>query len=256
MSAIVRQCEIVNINRQNNIIDITVRHPKMATLCTPGQFLHIHCNMGENPVYLRRPISICEADDNAGTIRFIFEIRGAGTENLSTAQIGDTLDILGPLGKGFAVPKSGKVVLVGGGIGIFPLLWCAKILGERAIVLLGYRSADYAVLQDEFSAAGYDVRISSDDGSIGHKGFVTDLLADLGDVDGIMTCGPKIMMRKCADFAAARGISCWVSMEERMACGFGVCLGCATKSKRPDESETYTHVCKHGPVYEARDIIW
>ena len=148
---------------------------------------------------------------------------------------------------------------MGGGIGVPPLLGASAPYGENATVLLGFRNMRAIILSDEFEANGADVRIATDDGSYGHHGFVTQLLAqrlDEAPCDVIYACGPTPMLKLVAAEAEQRGIRCMVSLEERMGCGVGACLVCACKTKREDGSETYRHVCKNGPVFDSREVVW
>ena len=220
-----------------------------------GQF----ANLLADGKTLRRPISVRDFDRTEGWIRFVFEVRGEGTGILSRKSEGDSLDILAPLGNGFSVDPSEKAVFVGGGIGVPPLLGASKAYGGNATVLLGFRSRSAMILTEDFKASGADLRIATDDGSFGHHGFVTQLLEqrlDEADCDAVYACGPKPMLMLTAAAAEKRGIRCMVSLEERMACGIGACLGCACKTRREDGSETYRHVCKNGPVFDSREVIW
>lgn len=241
---------IKKVELREGLFDFTISNKEMAEKCLAGQFLHIKCG---NKVLLRRPISIC--DVNGEEIRFIFEVRGEGTKELSLAKVGESLDVLGPLGKGFTLlDKSKKVIFIGGGIGIFPLLMAAKHYGENATVLLGFRDKKTIVLKDEFQKLGCNVLIATDDGSEGYKGFITDLL-EKENIDGIFACGPKPMLIKTANFSKANDIFCELSMEERMGCGIGACLVCACKTKK-GEGTTFSHVCKDGPVFNAKEVIF
>jgi len=251
--ALVRPCAVTEHKRLvKGIHKITVEAPDMAALCRPGQFLHISCG----PQFtLRRPISIFEAGD--GRVSFIFDVRGAGTAALAEAKEGDRLDIMGPLGRGFTIgDTSKKAVIVGGGIGIYPLYPLAKAYGKNAVVLLGFRDASRVTLRDEFLATGCDLHISTDDGSFGRRCLVTELLPESSaGADRIYACGPKPMLRCCAQYAVERGIRGEVSMEERMGCGVGACLVCACKVKEGG-GEGYAHVCKDGPVFDIERVIF
>ncbi len=246
-------CELVKKQRlTETIYDFTVRCPEMAAKAKPGQFLHILCG-GE--AYLRRPISICDVVGGRD-IRFIFETRGKGTEALAKYQVGEKLDILGPLGNGFKVHQedSDAVLLIGGGIGIFPLLNLAKQLKGKATVLLGFRNKDAVLLADEFRAVSKNVFLATDDGSCGYHGFVTDILQNItasNSVSRIYTCGPTPMMQKIAEMAAAQNIPCQVSLEERMGCGVGACVTCTCKINGANK-----RVCKDGPVFDGREVEW
>ena len=236
--------------------DFTIECPEIAALSKAGQFVHIRV-----PGFtLRRPISICEVDKQAGTIRILFDIRGEGTKVLANTKEGDLLDVMGPLGNGFELlDPSKKAVVVGGGIGVPPMLETAKSYGENATAILGFRSEDKIVLTDDFTAQKNRVMLCTDDGSAGHHGLVTDLMKvrmEEEKPDIVYACGPKIMLKFVAKMCEEYGVRCQVSLEERMACGIGACLGCATPIKADDGSITYLHVCKNGPVFEAERVVF
>ena len=238
-----------------NIYSFTIACPEVAAVTAPGQFVHIRAN----GFTLRRPISICGIDPEAGTLRIVFEIRGRGTEEIARLNKGDLIDMLAPLGHGFTVDSSfGKVVLVGGGIGTPPMLPLAAAYGEKATVISGFRNASAVILQDDFRATGAETVLCTDDGSAGIHGFVTQPLKELaveGGIDAVYACGPMPMLKGIAAICAENGIYCEISLEERMACGIGACLGCACRTKRNDE-EYFAHVCKDGPVFRAEEVIW
>jgi len=237
-----------------NIFDFTVEC-SVAPNAQPGQFLHVKCG---GTTYLRRPISICDAQDNQ--LRFIFETRGKGTRLLSQVKIGETIDILGPLGRGFdfnLAKDDGEIVLIGGGIGTFPLLLLAKKLaaaGKKPIAILGYRTKELVTLTDDFAAVCKEVKITTDDGSFGTHGFVTDVLAGLtknAKLGAVYTCGPLGMMKAVAGIAIEHNIPAQVSMEERMACGIGACVTCTCSV-----AGLNVRVCKDGPVFNADLVDW
>ncbi len=229
--------------------------PEVAEVAAPGQFVHIRAN----GYTLRRPISICGIDKNKGTLRIVFEIRGEGTAEIAKLNAGDLIDMLAPLGHGFTVDESfGKVVLIGGGIGTPPMLPLAKIYGEKAVAISGFRSSAAAILQEDFKAAGAETVLCTDDGSAGIHGFVTQPfteLAEQGGIDAVYACGPMPMLKGIAAICKDKGIYCEISLEERMACGIGACLGCACRTVRNDE-EYFAHVCKDGPVFKAEEVLW
>lgn len=232
---------------------IVLKNPELAREAQPGQFLHIRC--GENQ--LRRPISIGGVEQE--TLTVIFEVKGKGTRWLSARRPGDVLDVLGPLGHGFPVAElDGKVLLVGGGVGVPPLYFAAQRLG-RCDALLAFRSADRAMLQKEFEAQCETVKIMSDDGSVGQKGFAAQgaeqLLAG-GGYEAVLACGPKIMLKTTYEVCAKAGVPCYVSMEERMGCGIGACLGCSVPLKNPDGTRRMARACADGPVFRAEEVIW
>lgn len=233
------------------IFDITVLCPEVAVLAQPGQFAQLLAPS----CFLRRPISICNIDKNAGTIRMVFEVRGNGTEELSKLNVGDNLDIIAPLGHGFTKIE-GRAVCVGGGIGVPPMLGIASLFGSNCTAITGFRNAAAVILQEDFRSAGCETILCTDDGSAGIHGFVTTALEDfIADhhVDIIYTCGPTPMLKAVASIAVKNNIRCEVSLEQRMACGVGACLGCACKIER-DGKEQFLHVCKDGPVFEAKEV--
>lgn len=236
--------------------DFIIQCEDLAQLARPGQFVHIRV-----PGFsLRRPISICEVDRQRGQIRILFDIRGQGTQALAQCRPGDSLDVMGPLGNGFTLlSPDRKAVVVGGGIGVPPLLETAKHYGENATAILGFRSSDKIVLTRDFENRGVPVRLCTDDGSAGHHGLVTQLLEQRlaqSPADIVYACGPKVMLKFVARLCARFGVRCQVSLEERMGCGVGACLVCACKTKREDGSQTYSHVCKNGPVFEAERVVF
>lgn len=233
------------------VFDLTVSFPDAAEQARAGQFAQFLVP-GKT---LRRPISICGIDRERGALRFVFQVRGDGTRRLAQLEPGGRANLLAPLGRGF--PSAGafrRLLLVGGGIGVPPLLEAAKPFGENAVLAAGFRSRSAVILKDDFESSGCEVRIATDDGSLGYYGPVTDLMKDFL-FDAVFACGPKPMLRAAAAAAKARGIPCFVSMEERMACGIGACLGCAVKL-RGKNGPCYGHVCKDGPVFNAEAVVW
>ena len=175
---------------------------------------------------------------------------------MAELQVGTFMDVLAPLGNGFKLEDSSKkAVFVGGGIGVPPLLAAAKFYGENATVALGFRNKKFVILEDDFKAAGADVRVATDDGSYGYNGLVIDLIKD-ENPDIIYACGPTPMLKAVAKFAEEKGIECQISLEERMACGIGACLGCAVKLKNENGEEYNGHVCKDGPVFDSKEVAW
>ncbi len=250
-------CEILRVVLcGDNGRDVTVRAPRMAKLAMPGQFLHIACE----GFTLRRPISICEI--GVDTLRFVFEVRGRGTDWLAQRREGETLDIVGPCGAGFYnLDASRHAVLVGGGIGCPPLLPLAGFFGGNATAILGFRSEKQLILQKDFEEKAGSVLITTDDGSVGRKAFTTEVLAEriaAGGVDCIFACGPTPMLKGVQKLALESGIPCQLSLEQRMACGVGACLACATKVQDASREDgfRYAHVCKYGPVMDAKEVIF
>ena len=187
----------------------------------------------------------------------MFQVKGEGTEILSKAKVGDELDIICPLGHGFDIQKGKKYCLIGGGIGVPPMLYCAKT-AENPVVITGFRNKDLVILQDDFKKYTDEVYLVTDDGTAGEKGFVTDVLKKkIDEVDEVCACGPMVMLKAIAEICKEKGKPCQVSLEERMGCGIGACLVCACKTRTGENGEEeYTHVCKKGPVYKAEEVVF
>lgn len=234
-----------------DIISMWVSLPQIAKIAKPGQFVSVYCN--DKSKLLPRPISICEINKEAGTLRFVFRIVGDGTRELATLHINDTIDILGPLGNGFHL-EGKKAILIGGGIGIPPMLELAKQLNCEKHIVLGYR--DEVFLNEEFLPYG-SVTVSTEDGSMGTKGNVIDAIREEAiDGDIIFACGPTPMLRGVKAYAEENNIIAQLSMEERMACGVGACLACVCKSKEKDHHTNVNNkrICKDGPVFYAEEV--
>jgi len=229
---------------------LILRHNEETPLLpmTPGQFIEVRVD-GEPDVMLRRPISIHDVDPKAGTITLLIQIVGKGTRRLSQLKEGDHLNLVYPLGHGFStdLPGGSRALLVGGGAGIAPLLHLSKVLNAKGVectILLGGRTADLIPIRDEFRPYG-TLCLTTDDGSLGHKGLVVSHPSFNDHYDMIYTCGPTPMMKSVARSAAERGIRCEVSLENMMACGVGACLCCVT-----DTDQGHRCVCKDGPVFD------
>lgn len=218
-----------------------------------GQFISIYCKDGSR--LLPRPISICELDKKNGYLRVVYRVVGEGTKEFSALSSGDDIDIMGPLGNGF-YKREKKAILIGGGIGVPPMLQLAKELNGTCHVQIvaGYR--DEIFLKKDLEQNG-DLYIATDDGNCGVKGTVIDAIEAYNlDAEVIYACGPAPMLCAVKEFAGKMGIECQISMEERMACGIGACLACVCKSK---EKDSHTHVnnkriCKDGPVFFAEEV--
>ncbi len=217
-----------------------------SDITASGQFLNIKLD----GFYLRRPISICDRDDE--TVTIIYKVVGKGTEYMATLGEGAELDILTGLGNGYNLEKSGDApLLVGGGAGVPPLYNLAKKLiaqGKTVKVILGFNTADEVFYEDKFSALGAETFVTTADGSHGIKGFVTNALDAAGNVTYTYACGPEPMLKALYN---ATGVSGQYSFEERMGCGFGACMGCSCKTKYGNK-----RICKDGPVLEKEEIIW
>ncbi len=209
---------------------------------------------------LPRPISLCEIDRENSRLRLVYRVTGAktGTEEFSRLKAGDTIPVIGPLGNGFSVEKAeGKrAFLMGGGIGVPPILELAKQMQcEKKQIVVGYRNAQ-TFLKEEFEAVG-ELYISTEDGSVGTKGNVMDAIREQRlEADIIYACGPTPMLRAIKQYAEENGIECYISLEERMACGIGACLACVCKSKEKDAHSNVNNkrICKDGPVFLSTEV--
>lgn len=239
-----------------NIYSFTIECPEVAELAQCGQFVNIRAE----GFTLRRPISICETDRSAGTIRIVFLVKGDGTKTIARINEGEYVDMIAPLGKGYSVsdiPENGRVIVVGGGIGVPPLLETARHL-KNVTAVLGFRSYGNIILANEFKNLCKDVIICTDDGSVGEKAIVTAPLKrelEKGDVTAVFSCGPTRMLNAVAGVAKEYGVFCEVSLEERMGCGVGACVGCVARISRNGE-EKLLRVCKDGPVFNAEEVLF
>lgn len=229
-----------------------------AAEAKPGQFISMYTNDGSK--LLPRPISICEINKAEGSLRVVYRVTGkdTGTEQFSRMKAGDKIPVIGPLGNGFPHEKAEgkKVFLMGGGIGVPPILELAKQMHcEKKQIIVGYRDGE-TFLRDEFEQNG-EVYISTEDGSAGTKGNVMDAIRENGlTADMIYACGPTPMLRAIKAYAEENGIECYISLEERMACGIGACLACVCKSKEKDHHTNVNNkrICKDGPVFLSTEV--
>ncbi|MCR5108247.1 MAG: dihydroorotate dehydrogenase electron transfer subunit [Lachnospiraceae bacterium] len=219
--------------------------------CIPGQFISVYPD--DPSKLLPRPISICETDN--GRLRIVYRIAGEGTGEFSALKKGDHIDILGPLGNGFPVLE-GKAILIGGGIGIPPMLGLARSRNKNdTIIVSGYRNSDM-FLEKELSNNG-TLMIATEDGSVGIKGNVMDVLHEKNlRADVIYACGPLPMLKAVKEYSEKTGITAYVSMEERMACGIGACLACVCSSTEVDDHSKVKNkrICKDGPVFNVKEV--
>lgn len=262
---------IHNEKLRGNYWHCILEAPLITKKAKPGQFLNIKLSGGLKP-FLRRPFSIHNI--SGSKLGILYEVLGKGTKALAGKKKGEYLDIIGPLGNGFDYRKTGKPsgqinILVAGGIGVAPLLFLSKkIKVKDKIVLIGAKTKNQILCEKEFKDSGCDVKIATDDGSAGFKGRVTDLLKNILQNQGqspwlrrhrqggdspltIYACGPKPMLKAVSDIAEKENLSAQISMEEHMSCGIGACLGCVVKTKKGLE-----RVCKEGPVFNAKYLIW
>ncbi|MFR7849698.1 MAG: dihydroorotate dehydrogenase electron transfer subunit [Coprococcus phoceensis] len=228
-----------------------------AKTARPGQFISMYTNDGSK--LLPRPISICEIDTETSKLRVVYRVTAekTGTEQFSKMKAGDTLPIIGPLGNGFPLEagKGKRAFLIGGGIGVPPILELAKQLDCEKQIIMGYRDAD-TFLKEQFEENG-TVYISTEDGSVGTKGNVMDAIRENGlEADIIYACGPTPMLRAIKQYVEEQGIECYISLEERMACGIGACLACVCQSKEKDHHSNVNNkrICKDGPVFLSTEV--
>ncbi len=211
-----------------------------------GQFVNIQID----GLYLRRPISVCEVDGEQLTL--IYKVVGKGTEAMSRMLKGTELDVLTGLGNGYDLSVSGKKpLLIGGGVGVPPMYELCKQLtkeGKKVSVILGFNKAEEVFYAEEFKNLGAEVYVATADGSMGTKGFVTDVMKDMSDYTYVYTCGPEPMLKAVYNESKTSG---QFSFEERMGCGFGACMGCSCKTKYGNK-----RICKEGPVLTKEEIIW
>ena len=243
------------------IFKFSIQAKEIIDLAKPGNFIEVRVNDDIEP-FLRRPISIYNMDKENGILEFIFQEKGKGTKILSARREGELIDIVGPLGFGtFKYSNFENLAIIGGGIGVFPLYElakCAKSENKNVNTYLGFRNKDLVVLEEEFKNVSNNLTIATDDGSYSQKGFAIDFLKrdiEDGKIDSIYACGPLPMLRAVRALALEKNIPCQISLEEKMACGLGVCLGCAVKTAASSkDAPEYWHVCKAGPVFQAKDV--
>ncbi len=237
----------------NGIYSMWIKEKCIAVAAKPGQFISLFSKDGSK--LLPRPISICEVNKEAGELRLVYRVAGEGTREFSGLNAGDTIEVMGPLGNGFSFSNVKKAILIGGGIGIPPMLELAKQLPCEKTIVLGYRDQDN-FLAEEFRPYG-NVVISTEDGSVGTKGNVIDAIkAEQIEGDMIFACGPTPMLKGVQTYALENNINAELSLEERMACGIGACLACVCKSKEKDHHSNVKNkrVCKDGPVFFVDEI--
>lgn len=238
-----------------DIYSYVISCPEAASAAKAGQFVHIRAE----GYTLRRPISICEIDREKGTIRIVFEVRGGGTDKLSQLREGDNMDVILPLGNGFTIkeiPSDKNAVVVGGGIGVPPMCGVTSCY-KNVKAIIGFRSKDKVILEEDLKRLGADVTVCTDDGSYGYNGVVTAPLEEeleKGNTAMIYACGPTPMLKAVINAAKKYNVPCEVSLEERMACGVGACVGCACNINRNGES-LVLRVCKDGPVFKAEEVV-
>jgi len=259
MSQFQKKTQITRLERLgSDIIRITLDSPEITQIATPGQFVMVRAGKGKDPL-LRRPFSISQVS-NGRYFQILFKVVGRGTSLLAHCREGEYLSVLGPLGSGYKIEYTTINCLVGGGMGIAPLLFLGKWMFRKCpenppLIVIGARTrGELEPLVKDFEEIGLPVYPATDDGSLGHHGFVIDVLKNLNLNTGSKTyvCGPYPMMLAVHLFCKKKGFSCQVSMETSMACGMGACLGCIV----PVEKGGYAHSCFDGPVFDAEELLW
>ncbi len=241
-----------------HIYQLTLQGELVSEMGNPGQFVHLKVSEGATPL-LRRPISISEINKENKQFTIIYRAEGAGTQLLSQKAIENVVDVLGPLGNGFPIEEveSGQtVLLVGGGIGVPPLLELSRQLvakGVKVQHVLGFQSENAVFLEEEFSKLGKTI-VTTDDGSYGYKGFVTDAIKDHDiQFDTMFTCGPTPMLRALEKLHGHKQL--FLSLEERMGCGVGACFACVCHTGDDPTGTSYKKVCSDGPVFKAGEVV-
>lgn len=242
---------VENVKLNASFFKLILTHSESLPKMVPGQFVEVKVE-NTPTVYLRRPISINDVDYKANRLSLIIKNVGDGTNALSKLLVGSTVNLLLPLGNGFTLIEKGEALLVGGGVGIAPLLYLGKKLrsnGVKVTYLLGFKLQSDLIDLSDYEAVG-EVEITTEDGSTGVKGFVTNHPVINGKFDRMYVCGPTPMMKSVAKCAIESGTDCEVSLENMMACGLGACLGCVTQTK-----EGHKCVCSDGPVFNINELI-
>ena len=234
--------------------------PSTAAEAAPGQFIHVRIPRAPH-LTLRRPFSLLGSDGR--NVRVLYKVVGEGTRLLAEASPGETLSIIGPLGNGFPVACDERLpVLVAGGYGVAPLCFLAENLCRKGRVFIGGASAEDILLADAFESLGWRVEIATEDGSLGERGRVTDILdswlAEAGSSEPLQffACGPEGLLKAVADRALERAEEAWLSLDRHMGCGVGACLACVVDIREADGGVVRRRVCADGPVFEAREIVW
>lgn len=245
---------IENKKIATDVYSMWIESDEIVSKAKAGQFISVYCN--DKSRLLPRPISICQIDKENSKLRIVYRILGQGTREISEMKAGDVVKVMGPLGNGYDSFENKTVILIGGGIGIPPMLELARAHKDIAnvIIVAGYR--DELFLTEELAECG-KLYIATEDGSTGTKGTVIDAIKE-NDIKGdiICSCGPTPMLKAVKDYAINNNMPCYISLEERMACGIGACLACVCKSKDKDEHSNVNNkrVCKDGPVFNALEV--
>jgi dihydroorotate dehydrogenase electron transfer subunit len=234
--------------------------PPIAPEVKPGQFVHLRV-IRRSELVLRRPFSVFKTDNT--TLSIIYKAVGKGTQAMTEMQPGDKVSLLGPLGNGFPAPKeAGLPVVVAGGYGMAALYLVARGSGREGIAFVGGRSAEDILCVADFEALGWKVHVTTEDGSLGEKGLVTEALDTWTDARGeaaapeLFACGPLAMLEEVGRRAERNDWTAWLSLDRHMGCGVGACLACVQKIRTEDGGWTWGRVCREGPVFEARQVVW
>ena len=245
---------------QGSYYRVDLRAPGVVPQVLPGQFVHVQLPDFEQHV-LRRPFSVFNVDEASGTLSLIYKIVGEGTARLAQLGEGVCLDLMGPLGHGYSEPPAGqKLVVVAGGYGCAATYLLVRRSPPPSVVCLGGRTAEDLLLVHEFRALGSAVHLATDDGSLGHRGVVTELLEQVLDREPrpfVVACGPNPMLKAVCRIVAARGLQAEVSLDHVMCCGVGACFACVVKLKADNAAGwEYVRTCKSGPVFQASQVVW
>lgn len=239
-----------------DIMRLTVQWQDRSREPHAGQFYMLRAWAADATPILSRPISVDDFDNQTGALTFLYQVKGEGTHKLAALKKGETFQLTGPMGNGFDIPALAgqyrKIAVVGGGIGTAPMYQVTRELaaaGVRPDVFFGFRDAPYCM--EEYRSIANLVKVSTDTGAVGFHGFVTQLY-DPADYDAVLVCGPTVMMKNAARLCAEKGTPCFVSLEKKMACGIGACLGCTCET-RGGEGKS---VCKNGPVFDATEVFF
>jgi len=266
MSDMLEETVSIQFNRQigKDTWLMGFRSKNLASRAKPGQFLMVHLGRTTKDPLLRRPFSIHRIQDNNQLV-LLYKIVGKGTLLLSCLKKDDSISVIGPLGNGFTISKPHeKILLIAGGMGIAPLFFLAQFLDkvqkQKTTMFLGFRTSQEVILINELKNLNIDLSLTTEDGSSGIKGLVTDLLdeyrgQEVNQLSTIYACGPILMLKKIAQMATASNLRCYVSLEGHMACGIGICLGCAVKANN-NTNKPYYYVCQDGPVFSSEMIDW
>lgn len=252
---------LANFKLQADYFQVDLQAPRIASNVHPGQFVHVQFPRFEHRV-LRRPFSVYNAVDESGILSIIYKVIGEGTRHLSRLSAGDTANLLGPLGRGFTLPRHGQTpIIVAGGYGCAATYLLARRSPVPCVVLIGGRSSEDLLLTGEFADLGCEVKLATEDGSRGHQGLVTELLAEALDEapasPAVYACGPNPMLKAVSDQVLERDLDAEISLDHAMCCGVGACFACVMKMKADTpEGWEYVRTCLEGPVFKASRAYW